>query len=167
MWTKHTNYEQATRIPIIVVAPGVGRPGARSAALVETVDIFPTLCELAGLPAPAGQVPQPMDGRSFASVLRRPDSSVRDHVAHAYPRGRGPGPNGGDWLGRAVRTERHRLVEWRKFGAAPETAEFELYDYVADPGETRNLAGEQPEVVKRLRVLLAQQPEPKRPVPPR
>ncbi len=164
MWTKHTNYEQATRIPILVVAPGVARPGAHSAALVETVDIYPTLCELAGLPAPALHVAQPMDGRSFVPVLRDAKASVRDHVSHAYPRNRGPGPNGGEVLGRAVRTARHRLVEWKKIGAARETAELELYDYVADPGETRNLAAEQPKVVAKLRAILATHPEAKPPV---
>lgn len=161
MWTKHTNYEQATRIPIIVVAPGVAKPGSHTSALAETVDLYPTLCELAGLPAPTS-VPQPMDGRSLVSVLRNPQATVRDHASHAFPKNRGPGPEGGEWLGRAIRTARHRLVEWKKIGAAPETAEFELYDYVADATETKNLAASQPEVVAKLRQTLATHPEAKR-----
>lgn len=163
MWTKHTNYEQAVRIPIVFAGPGVKR-GAATKALIETVDIFPTLAELAGLPAPAGKVPQPMDGKSYAGVLRDPTATVRDHATHAYPRSRGPGPNGGEWLGRAVRTERYRLVEWKKIGAAPETAEFELYDYATDPDETRNVAAAQPELVAKLRELVLQQGEAKPPV---
>jgi iduronate 2-sulfatase len=75
---------------------------------------------------------------------------VRDHAYHAFPR---------KTLGRAIRTEQHRLVEWKKPGAAPESAEIELYDYTADPLETRNLATEQPDVVKRLRAILARHPE--------
>jgi iduronate 2-sulfatase len=63
MWCKHTNYEQAARIPLVVVAPGVTPAGVKSGALVETVDIYPTLCELAGLPAPRG---------SMVRVLPRP-----------------------------------------------------------------------------------------------
>lgn len=165
MWTKHTNYEQATRIPILLVAPGVAQPGSHSSSLAETVDIYPTLCELAGLPAPT-TVPQPMDGRSLVPVLRDPAASTRDHASHAYPRNRGPGPQGGEWLGRAVRTVRHRMVEWKRIGAAPETADFELYDYVADPGETRNLAATQPEVLAKLRQLLATHPEAKPTVRP-
>jgi iduronate 2-sulfatase len=161
MWTKHTNYEQATRIPLLVVAPGVTKPGAHSRALVETVDVFPTLCELAGLPAPVKKVPQPIDGQSLVRVLRNPDASVRDHATHAYPRSRGPG---GDLLGRAIRTATHRLVEWKKIGAAPETAELELYDYSVDPAETKNLAGAQAEAVARLRALLATHPEAKPPL---
>ncbi len=147
MWCKHTNYEQAGRIPVIVAAPGI-QP-ARTKALIESCDIYPTLAELAQLPAP----PQG-DGRSFASVLRDPNTSVRDHAIHVYPRG-------GGLIGRAIRTQRHRLVEWKKPGDAPENAILELYDYEADPAETKNLAAEQPEVVAGLRKLLAQHPEAK------
>jgi iduronate 2-sulfatase len=52
-------------------------------------------------------------------------------------------------------------VEWKKIGAAADTAELELYDYVADPAETKNLAGSQPEVVTKLRAMLATHPEAK------
>jgi iduronate 2-sulfatase len=91
-------------------------------------------------------------------VLRDPAASARDHAYHAYPRNRGAD---GEWLGRAIRTSRHRLVEWKKIGAPKETAEFELYDYAADPAETKNLAAAQPEVVTKLRGLLATHPEAK------
>ncbi len=64
-------------------------------------------------------------------------------------------------MGRAVRTARYRLVEWKKIGAAAETAELELYDYEADPDETKNLAGERPEIVAQLRAILSKQPEAK------
>lgn len=149
MWTKHTNYEQANRIPLLVVAPGVAQPGASTRQPAETVDIFPTLADLAGLPSPP--LPQPMDGISLVPVLKDPSARVRSHATHCFPRD--------EKLGRAIRTERHRLVEWKKPGAPAETAVLELYDYEADPLETRNLADEQPEVVKALRALLDQQPE--------
>jgi iduronate 2-sulfatase len=150
-WTKHTNYEQANRIPLLIVAPGVTRPGSATRQPAETVDVFPTLAELAGLPAPRG--PQPIDGVSLVPVLRDPARRVRDHAYHAYPRG--------ERLGRAIRTERHRLVEWKRPGAPADTAEFELYDYVADPAESRNLAAEQTPVVADLRRILARHPEAK------
>jgi iduronate 2-sulfatase len=127
---------------------------------VETEEDFPTMCELADLPAPKA-VPQPKDWRSLVPILRYPKASVRDHAYHAYPRNRGPE---GEWLGRAVRTSRHRLVEWKKIGAPAETAELELYDYAADPGETKNLASSQPQVVAKLRALLATHPEAKPPL---
>ncbi|MGE3309890.1 MAG: sulfatase [Limisphaerales bacterium] len=148
-WTKHTNYEQANRIPLIVVAPGVSSPGTVTRQLAETVDVFPTLAELAGLPAPKG--PQPIDGVSLVPVLRDPAASVRDHAYHCFPRG--------DRMGRAIRTARYRLVEWKKPGAAAESAELELYDYETDPLETRNLAASESGVVDSLRAILGRHPE--------
>jgi iduronate 2-sulfatase len=156
IWCKHTNYEQATRIPLIIRAPRVTKPGSRTQALVETVDLYPTLAELAGLPAP--KLPQLLDGKSFVSVLKRPKSSTKDVICLVYPRSpRDKGPI----LGRAVRTDRYRLVEWKAPGASPDSADIELYDYELDPAETRNVAVEKPDVVAKLRKLLAQQPEAK------
>ncbi len=146
MWCKHSNYEQAARIPLIVSAPGHASGVAN--ALVETVDIYPTLAELSGLPAPDG-----IDGRSFGQVLKNANSSHRDSVTHVYPRNQ--------LLGRAIRTQRYRMVEWKKPGASSTTAEFELYDYQEDPLESKNLAGDHPEMVQKLLEILAKQPEAK------
>jgi iduronate 2-sulfatase len=93
-------------------------------------------------------------------LLRDPTAAGKEAIYHDYPRS----PGGRALLGRAVRTSRYRLVEWKAFGAAADTAELELYDYEADPAETRNLAADQPEVVARLSALLADQPEAKKPV---
>jgi iduronate 2-sulfatase len=152
MWCKHTNYEHATHIPLLVSAPGV-KAGARTQAFAETVDLYPTLCELAGVTAPTG-----LDGRSFASTLRDPAAPTKDHTIHVYPRS---APGKGPVIGRAIRTNRYRLVEWKTPGAAADSAELELYDYEADPLETKNVASEQPEVVSKLRSILARHPEAK------
>lgn len=151
MWCKHTNYEEANRIPLLIAAPGTGRPGTRSPAMVETVDLYPTLCELASLPPPAG--PLKLEGTSLVPLLRDPAAAVKDHVLHIYPRG--------ERLGRAIRTATHRMVEWKVPGASPDTAELELYDYLHDPLETKNLAATQPEKTAALRALLATYPEAK------
>lgn len=147
MWCKHTNYEQAARIPLIVAAPGV-EAGSKTRALVETVDLYPTLCELAGLPASPG-----LEGTSFVPVLHDPAATTKESVIHVYPRSQR--------LGRAIRTARHRLIEWKRPGAAADAAVLELYDYHADPQETQNLADQQPQVVAQLRTLLDQHPEAK------
>lgn len=157
-WTKHSNYEQANRIPIVFVAPGVAKAGTATKALIETVDIYPTLCELAGLPSPMAKVPQPFDGVSQVKVLRNPTQKVRDYAYHAYPRGK---QNDQPRLGRAIRSERYRLVEWRVPGAPLETADWELYDYREDPLETVNLANKRPEVMAKLKAMLAENPEAK------
>lgn len=149
IWTKHTNYEQANRIPILITAPGVTRPDSSTKQLAESVDLFPTLAELAGLPAPKG--PQPVDGVSLVPVLKDPRARVRDHAYHVYPKAK---------LGRAIRTERYRLVEWKAFGDSVQPAEYELYDYESDSLETRNLAAEKPDVVAKLKQTLAEYPAP-------
>ncbi|MEX0612504.1 MAG: sulfatase, partial [Pirellulales bacterium] len=151
MWCKHTNYEQAARTPLVVVAPGRTQNGTATSSLVESVDIYPTLCELAGLSVPEG-----LDGSSFAAVLASPNVATHEAVMHVYPRG--------NRIGRAVRTARYRLVEWKQPGANPEAAVLELYDYESDPGETKNLAAERPDVVAELRAILDREPEAKPPL---
>ncbi len=146
-WTKHTNYEQANRIPIVIVAPGVAQPGSASSALIETVDIFPTVTDLAGLSMPDG--PQPIDGESFVPVLKGEKKQLRDHAYHCFPKG--------GRMGRAVRTDRYRLVEWKPTGS-DDQPEYELYDYRNDPLETKNIASDHPEVVQQLAAKLATHP---------
>ncbi len=148
IWTKHTNYEQANRIPILLSAPGVTKPNSSTRQLTESVDIFPTLAQLAGLPAPTG--PQSIDGISLVPVLKNPEARVRDHAYHAYPK---------EKLGRAIRTERYRFVEWKTIGGPTNKAVYELYDYETDPNETRNHAAQQPEIVDELKKKLAKYPE--------
>ena len=128
IWTKHTNYEQANRIPMIFAVPDLGNQGVSTKQLAESVDIFPTLVELAGLPRP--EVPQPIDGLSLVPVLEDPGVRIRDHAYHAYPRRK---------LGRSIRTERYRLVQWHGEDQSLDQAEYELYDYRSDPRESRNL----------------------------
>ncbi len=147
MWCKHTNYEQAARIPLIISAPGGARDVA-SQAMVETVDLYPTLAELAGIGPPVG-----LDGKSFAAVVRQPSSPAHDYVLHVYPRG--------SRLGRAVRNQRYRMVEWKVPGDESSSADIELYDYQLDPLETKNLAAEMPEIVSAMRAELAKSPEAK------
>lgn len=150
-WTKHSNYEQANRIPLIFVAPGQVKPNSHTDQLAETVDVYPTLAALAGLPHP--EVPQKIDGLSLLPVLKDPAKRVRDHAYHAFPRGRR--------IGRVIRTDRYRLVEWKIPNRPADTAVLELYDYQDDPLESRNLADERPEIVAQLRAILARHPEAK------
>ena len=96
------------------------------------MDIYPTLCALGGIPAPAN-----LAGRSLDPVLTDPKASVQDAVFQVYPRS----SEGRKLLGRAVRTASHRYVEWRAWGDTG-VMECELYDYENDPEETVNLAAD-------------------------
>lgn len=139
-WCKHTNFEVATRIPMIVVAPGVN--GARSTSrFVESIDVYPTLCELAKL-----QLPSHLQGKSFVPLLRDVNAKHRDKVFTRH--------GNGD----AVRTERFCYMEMRAKRGAAALQGVGLFDLEKDPNENRNVA-EDPayaQDVKRLQMLLAE-----------
>lgn len=134
--SKHNNYEGATRAVLMVAVPGQKLPGSKTDALTDFVDIYPSLSEICGLPAPQGT-----EGRSFASLLENPQASVKDSAFSFYPMG--------GRLGVAMRTDRWRFVEWTKGSEEPV---WELYDHRNDPAENENLAGN-PEHAALIREL--------------
>lgn len=146
LWVKTTNYEADTRVPLIIARPG--GTGAVTGALSELLDLYPTLADLCGLPAPAG-----IEGRSLRPWLEAPAAPGRPAVFSQFPRPwllRGaPGV-----MGYAVRTAGHRYVEWRNWATGLVEAR-ELYA-LPKPGdfETANLAG-RPEEAARERELAA------------
>jgi iduronate 2-sulfatase len=125
LWCKHTNFEMATRAPLVITRPKLprGRAGATSNALVEFVDIYPTLTELAGLPRPDN-----LEGVSLVPLLTAPDRPWKRAAFSQYPRGKG--------MGYSIRTDRYRYTEWSE----GERIVRELYDHRTDPAETRNVA---------------------------
>jgi arylsulfatase A-like enzyme len=146
-WGKHMNYEWSTRAPLIVAAPGV-QGGARCDALVEYVDMYPTLCDMAGLEKPAY-----LEGTSMVPLLKDPGREWKSAAFSQYHRGKG-------LEGYAIRTERYRYVEWlKKENGKPvgQPIGRELYDHQEDPEESVNIAGrpENAALVKRLSEQLA------------
>lgn len=133
LWHKHTNFEAATRSPLIVAAPHPKAAGATCPALVEFVDVYPTLVDLCGLPAETG-----LAGTSLRPLLDDPSASVKAVAISQYPRGKG-GNAAGPLMGYSIRDPRWRLTVWRETGSARVVAT-ELYDETNDPDETRNLA---------------------------
>lgn len=131
LWGKQTNFEAATRVPLIVSAPGQPGRGKKAAGLTELVDLYPSLCEICDLPRPPG-----LEGSSFMPIFEDPERLWKRAVFSQYPReipGAGPG------MGRSMRTRRYRYTEWR--GESTPYLATELYDYETDPGETTNIAG--------------------------
>jgi len=115
-------YEELVRVPLVISWPGKIRP-ARSDALVSLIDLIPTLCDLAGVPAP-----NDVDGLSLRPVLEQRADKVRDSVFGEYY-----GKQAWRVPIRMVRTARWKYVRYLNYGE-------ELYDLAADPGELRNLA---------------------------
>ena len=134
LWHKHTNFELATRAPLIVSAPGCAA-GATANAPVEFVDVYPTLADACGLPAAPG-----LAGTSLLPLLHDPTASVKSVAVSQYPRSKGES-GVGPVMGYSVRDDRWRLTAWREDGGSRIVA-LELYDERDDPAETRNLAGD-------------------------
>lgn len=183
VWGKATNYEIATRVPLLIWTPEMKIRGQSTRALVELVDIYPTLCELAGVP-----VPEHVEGHSFVPLLDDPHQSWKSAAFSQYPnpalrewaanplspemRETWFGPlirnveqrimdqQGELWdrelfeqhlMGYAMRTDRYRLVVWKDHRQSDAEPIFvELFDHQADPEETRNIAGDHPQLVKQL-----------------
>ncbi len=155
MWCKHSNFEQATRAPLIIVAPGY-QCGQKVKTISEFVDVFPTLCELTHLP-----VPDNLDGKSLVPVLKNPKLEIKKYAISQFHRNTGKM----NVEGYAIRTERYRYVEWLPINVR-ETQEYdstqmvanELYDYQTDPLETISLAPlpEYRKLVSRFRKILSE-----------
>ncbi|HIE97233.1 MAG TPA: iduronate-2-sulfatase [Planctomycetes bacterium] len=153
LWTKANNYELSTRVPLIVSVPGQAHAGAKTDALVELVDVYPTLADVCGLNAPVG-----VEGVSLNPLMAEPARSWKSAVFSQYPRAHeGSRHRGhGDIMGYAVRTSGHRYVEWREWKSKDVVA-VELYEHQHDSDEMRNIAGhaEQQQTVQALSRILA------------
>jgi arylsulfatase A-like enzyme len=149
-WAKMTNYEIDTRAPLLIRAPGTGTGGTRVERLVEFVDIYPTLCDLAGLP-----LPDHLQGASAVPVMRNPTRPWKSAVFTQFLRdGAWIAPDSVPYMGYAIRTERYRYVVWMNWVTKSFVAR-ELYDHEHDPTEDVNVA-DRPEYADVVSALEAQ-----------
>lgn len=150
LWAKTSNFENDARVPLIIAPPKTKHAGAKTQALAELVDLYPTLIDLCSLPKVKG-----LEGRSLVPVLNDPKQSVKaaaysQHPRPAYYKGQP------ETMGVSARTERYRYTEWRDFKTGEIVAR-ELYDHLHDPQETRNVVSSPPDrsaferAVKELR----------------
>lgn len=131
---KTTAFELDARVPLIISAPGFAAP-QKTAALVELLDLYPTLADLCELTPPAA-----LQGLSLRPLLQDPSASIHTAALTQTPRPnylRGKLP---EIMGYSIRLEDYRYTEWRRFADGTVTAR-ELYDHRHDPLETVNVAG--------------------------
>jgi len=169
---KKTNFGLATRAPLMIRVPGMQTAGQRSSAIVEFVDIFPTLVDLAELPIPplcpnaSRNILLCVEGVSFKPLVENPNTTWKTAGFSQYP----PcmhdvncadvgGPNR---MGYAILTGPYRYIEWVPFSKSTSTPEWstvlarELYNHELDPGENENVAENilyQPIVLKLSKAL--------------
>ena len=129
VWGKHTLFEESLRSPLIVHYPGIVNPGQPSSAMISTIDIFPTLCAIAGI-----QSPNFVDGVSLKPVLEDPTAAGHNVIAYTGK-------------ARTIRTQTHRLV-------LHNDGFVELYDHTTSAGETENIADENPKLVSDMKTRL-------------
>ena len=127
MWCKHTNYEQATRSPLIFSGPGIPQ-AEKSTAPVELIDLYPTLCDLAGVGEPDG-----IEGISLVPLFKDVQSDIRFAAQSQFPRNKGSRK----LMGYSYRSRDHRYTEWRG-RENNEVIAREFFDYEADPLEQSN-----------------------------
>lgn len=144
-WCKHSNCENDANAPLILSAPGMKVSGQHTKALVEFVDVYPTLSELAGLPLPAH-----LEGTSFKALLDDPQRPWKTAAFSQYPR-----PQQGGLMGYSMRTDRYRFTVWVNRNDHSKVDALELYDHKTDPQENQNLAN-RPDNAGLLEQLMAQ-----------
>ena len=136
LWQKTMLWDESTRVPLVIYAPKAKGNGTASDRLVEMLDIFPTLADLAGLP-----VPEHVEGKSLEPLLAQPNAPGWNYPALSQV-GNGRSVRFGDW----------RYTEWGEDGAKG----VELYNLETDPGEYHNLAAlpQYQSVIARLKPML-------------
>ncbi|MBL9115365.1 MAG: sulfatase [Verrucomicrobiaceae bacterium] len=142
LWHKRSLFEESARVPLILHVPGAKGNGSKSASLVELLDVFPTFCELTGVPTP-----EHVEGLSLKGVINDPAKAIHDAAFTQARRGKSA-----EHWGRSVRTARWRCTEWDEGKNG-----IELYDHDSDPYEYENLAADpaHADTLKALRELLS------------
>ena len=137
LWMKQSCFEDSARVPLIMAGPNI-KAGKPSSRLVELIDVYPTLADLAGVAAPAK-----LPGASLRPLLANPEAAWSRPAFTQVERGGFPG--------RSVRTPRWRYTEWDEGKEG-----IELYDHQNDRGEMKNLAADakQAAVITELKALV-------------
>lgn len=130
-WCKQTNHEIDVRVPLIIHVPGAAGNGKQASALVELLDLYPTICDLAGVP-----IPSEVEGISLRPIFGDPTSSVKEAAFSQFRRTHESTP----LMGYSMRTDGLRYMEWIDRRNQRIIAQ-ELYDHRSDPSEAKNLAG--------------------------
>ena len=142
IWGKHTNFDIALNSPLIIKQPQMKRPGESAEGMVETVDIFPTLADLCGIPAP-----DHLEGVSFRPAIEDPEAKLKEYVVGERDA----------WgvQGKTLRSEDFRLMLWLDKSTG-DTLEINLFDNYEQPLPYRDISKSNPDIVKSLSEKLSE-----------
>ncbi len=131
IWGKHSLFEESLNSPLVIHYPGMENKGVQTNSMVSTIDIFPTLCELAGIDKPGFT-----KGESLVPILRKPESGGHEAIGYFSN-------------AKTIRTDTHRMI-------LHDDGFTELYDHQTTDKETRNVADEFPGIADQLKIKLAE-----------
>ena len=147
LWHKHTNFEEATRAPLIIAGPGI--KSGKTNSLTEFVDVFPTICDLAGV-----TIPKNLDGKSLKPLMLNNKAKGKEYAISQYPRKLKKaemaklGYSDAKMMGYSLRTDQYRYTIWMNNFNSKEAFDeskvyaSEMYDYVKDPLEKVNVVND-------------------------
>ncbi len=146
MWCKHTQFHVDNHVPLIIKAPG--HTAAKTDALVEFVDIYPSLCEMAGL-----ELPDHLQGTSFVPLVENPNKKWKEGALSYWPESNRGNPEK-VVMGYTVQTDRYRYTEWVRVSTGELLAR-DLFDHQTDPDENKSIANtENEKLMQKLSKLL-------------
>lgn len=160
LWAKTSCFERDARVPLIIAPPGAKVTGKATKALVELVDLFPTMTELCGVKPPGG-----LDGVSLAPILGDPAKTVKQAAFTQHPRPAYPDRTAAgvpEAMGYSVRTATARYTEWREWKTG-KLLGAEYYDHARDPDEMVNRIKDDPAELRAARQALHAQFPPSTP----
>ena len=147
LWHKHTNFEEATRAPLIIAGPGI--KAGKTSSLTEFVDVFPTICDLAGV-----AIPKNLDGKSLKPLMLNNKTKGKEYSISQYPRKlkklqlAKTAYTNANMMGYSLRTDQYRYTIWMNNFTSKDTFNesqvyaSEMYDYVKDPLEKVNVVND-------------------------
>ncbi|MFB9054805.1 sulfatase [Formosa undariae] len=156
-WSKMSNYDIDAHVPMIMSGAKIKAKGRKTNALTELVDIYPSLCEMAGL-----AIPENLQGTSFVPLLENPNAKWKEAAYSQYLLGRfgTAETRKKERMGYSVRTDKYRYIEWydwdKDLKKRGDYIASELFDHDTDPQENQNLANIQDNsnTIKELSKLL-------------
>jgi iduronate 2-sulfatase len=156
-WGKMTNYNIDIHVPMIIYSPNQLNQGQQTFGITELIDMFPSLCELAGI-----ETPEYLQGTSFVPLIENPEREWKTAAFSQFHRRPKVTPDGGRYMGYSIKSKDFHYVEWYNWdnvkGERGDYVTSELFNSKTDPDENTNIAEreENKEIIEKLSKRLSE-----------